>query len=256
RFLLRRRQTPTLAPFRRSPPGPARALQRRRLLPTLATASPQAPWPTSHLWRQDSPSRLVSLPQALSQSAQSGLWGSGHHPALLRPEPALAAPGPAGPLCLGKPPYARQRDPPLHRFDLGPTGDYSPLRLAFQNRGQLQAGHSHRRGLRVSLLDARYDPHPPWQRQAIRATQVRGVPRPRPTQARCLRAAHPVRSYRSGIAPIPGGQLPARHLVQLPLLYPHRLPEKTPVGMGRLPRAPSHLAAISPRFIPQPNPQE
>ena len=34
------------------------------------------------------------------------------------------------------------------------------------------------------------------------------------------------------------------------------LPAKTTFGMGRLPRAPSHLAAIPPRFIPQPNPQE
>src|SRR5439155_2346366 len=59
-----------------------------------------------------------------------------------------------------------------------------------------------------------------------------------------------------GIAPISGPQLPPCDLVQFPLLHPHRIPAKTTFGMGRLPRAPSHLAAISPRFIPKRNPQE
>src|SRR5439155_13392498 len=75
-------------------------------------------------------------------------------------------------------------------------------------------------------------------------------------QIRRLRAAYPVGSDCRGSAPIPRGQLPVRHLVQFPLLYPHRLLEKTPFGTGRLPRAPSHLATISPRFIPKRNPQE
>src|SRR5205807_2129926 len=156
-----------------------------RLLPTLATTT-QAPWPSPYLWPQNPSPGLVSLPQALPQSAQSGLWGSGHHAALLLPGLAVAALGSVGPLCLGKPPDARQLDPPMHRSDLGPTGNYSPLRLAFQNRGQL----------------------------------------------------------------------PARHLVQFPLLYPHRLLAKTAFRMGRLSCAPSHLAAFSPRFIPKRNPQE
>src|SRR5207249_2940553 len=160
------------------------------------------------------------------------------------------------PLCVGEPPNPRQRDPPLHRFDLGPTGDYSPLRLAVQNRSQLQTSHSHRWRLCVSLLDARHDSHPPRQRQTVCATQVGDLPRPHPPQARRLRAAYPVGSDCPGIAPLPRGQLPVRHLVQFPLLYPHRLLEKTPFGMGRLPRAPSHLATISPRFIPKRNPQE
>src|SRR5207249_988947 len=256
RGLLRRRQTRPLPAERRSPLGHACALQRRRLLPTLATAPPQAPWPTPHLWPQKPPPGLVSLPQALPQGPQSGLWGSRHHPPLLLPGLVVAALGPAGPLRLGEPPNPRQRDPPVHRFDLGPTGDYSPLRLAVQNRSQLQTSHSHRWRLCVSLLDARHDSHPPRQRQTVCATQVGDLPRPHPPQARRLRAAYPVGSDCPGIAPIPGAQLPVRHLVQFPLLYPHRLLEKTPFGMGRLPRAPSHLATISPRFIPKRNPQE
>src|SRR5213076_132660 len=81
------------------------------------------------------------------------------------------------------------------------------------------------------LLDARHDSHPPRQRQTVCATQVGDLPRPRPPQARRLRAAYPVGSDCPGIAPIPGAQLPTRHLVQFPLLYPYRLPEETPFGM-------------------------
>src|SRR5207247_10587318 len=90
----------TLAPFRRSPPGHACALQRRRLLPTLPTASTQAPWPTPHLWPQNPPPRLVSIPQAFPQGPQSGLWGSRHHPPLLLPGLVVAPPGPVSTLCL------------------------------------------------------------------------------------------------------------------------------------------------------------
>src|SRR5207245_11104651 len=90
------------APFPRSPPGHACALQRRRLLPPLTTASPQAPWPTPHLWPQNPPPGLVSLPQAFPQGPQSGLWGSRHHPPLLLPGLVVAALGSTGPLCLGR----------------------------------------------------------------------------------------------------------------------------------------------------------
>src|SRR5206468_6252124 len=172
---------------RRSPPGHACALQRCRLLPTFPPASAQAPWPTPHLWPQNPPPRLVSLPQALPQGPQSGLWGSRHHPPLLLPGLVVAPPGPVSTLCLGEPPNPRQLNPPVHRSDLRAPGDHSPLRLALQNRSQLQASHSHRWRLRVSLLDARHDSHPPRQRQTVCATQDGDLPRPRPPQARRLR---------------------------------------------------------------------
>jgi len=61
----------------------------------------------------------------------------------------------------------------LHRFDFAAAGDHPPLRLALQDRGQFQAGHSHRRRPCLSLLDAGHEPDPARRRFATPASPVR-----------------------------------------------------------------------------------
>ena len=67
---------------------------------------------------------------------------------------------------------------------LDPLGDHPPLWLAVQNRGQFQAGHSHRRRLCLSLLDAGHESDSSRGRFATPPSPVRDVTA-RPFAASC-----------------------------------------------------------------------
>ena len=239
------------AKFARSLAWPRATTWSRACAPTPSPISrprhvPQAaPRTTRRLWTQNPAPGLVSLPPTVSQGPQSGLWRVGHYPALLHHDLLWRPLGSLVRFVWVIHPTRGNLVLLCTDLTLDGAGDHSPLRLALQNRSQFQAGHSHRRRLRLSLLDAGHESHPPRQRLAISASQVRGLPGARPPQVGGLRAAHPVGPHRPGIAPIPGAEFPARRLVQFPLLHPHRLAAKTTFRMGRVARAPPHLAGFS-----------
>jgi hypothetical protein len=128
----------------------------------------------------------------------------------------------------------------------GALGDHPPLWLAVQNRGQFQTGHSHRRRLCLSLLDARHEAHP--ARGTVHSTPHRQSESYRQAVRRKLAAYErhiQLGSHRPRITPVPGPPLSAGSLVQLSHLHPHSLAPKTSLRVGRGTRAPPHVAAIS-----------
>src|SRR5580692_6371297 len=212
RRLLRRRQVcPRLAP-----PGPPSghpgALQRRRLPPPSAPPSgPARAAPAVR--RQNPPAGLVSLQELVRPGRQPGLRGKRREPSLRQLRPVVAALGPVSPLRLGRSPLAGSPGFALHRLEPAPVGDHPPLRLAIQNRGELQTSHPHRRRLRLPFLDAGHETDPARRRLATPSSGVRRLPPRPPPQTGRLRTPHPDRPRRPRIAPISGRHFPPGRLV-------------------------------------------
>src|SRR5271154_190898 len=185
------------------------------------------------LWQEDKAEDSARGQQINATGRQSGLWRAQRHSALSRLRSVVASGGPARALRGRHSPHQGSLHPDVHRYVAERRRHHPSLRLAFQDRAQLQASHAPDRLIRLPFLDEGHDPVALPQRQSIPPSQIGRLPKPCQTQNARLSCLHPGRRRRPGTSPVSRCRRPEARLGLFRVLAANHSSRHPAIGVGR-----------------------